>query len=128
MSHVHTPTAETAQENIMSGTPPAALVSQCSTSTGYRLTIYDRDMIKTSAYAAQTASSPLAPFSLDRRDPGPSDIQIDILYCGVCHSDLHTAKNEWKQTMYPCVPGHEIVGRVVKTGNKVTKFKEGDIA
>src|SRR5947209_3043724 len=84
-------------------------------------------MIKTSAYAAQSASSPLAPFSIDRRDPGPTDVQIDILYCGVCHSDLHTVKNEWGETLYPCVPGHEIVGRVTKVGNKVTKFKEGDV-
>jgi alcohol dehydrogenase (NADP+) len=89
---------------------------------------YDGYMIKTSAYAAQSASSPLAPFSIDRRDPGPSDVQIDILYCGVCHSDLHTVKNEWGETLYPCVPGHEIVGRVTKVGNKVTKFKEGDVA
>src|SRR5689334_5741831 len=85
-------------------------------------------MIKTSAYAAQSPSSPLAPFTIERRDPGPTDVQIDILYCGVCHSDLHTAKNEWKETIYPCVPGHEIVGRVTKIGNKVRKFKEGDVA
>jgi len=85
-------------------------------------------MIKTSAYAAQSPSSPLAPFTIERRDPGPTDVQIDILYCGVCHSDLHTAKNEWKETLYPCVPGHEIVGRVTKIGNKVRKFKEGDVA
>lgn len=71
---------------------------------------------------------PLAPFSLDRRDPLPKDVEIDILYCGVCHSDLHQARNEWHNTIYPCVPGHEIVGRVVKTGSGVTKFKEGDVA
>jgi uncharacterized zinc-type alcohol dehydrogenase-like protein len=85
-------------------------------------------MIRTSAYAAQSASSPLAPFSIQRRDPGPHDVQIDIQYCGVCHSDLHTARNEWTGTLYPCVPGHEIVGKVVKTGREVTKFKEGDTA
>jgi uncharacterized zinc-type alcohol dehydrogenase-like protein len=85
-------------------------------------------MIKTTAYAAQSPSSPLAPFTIERRDPGPTDVQIDILYCGVCHSDLHTAKNEWKETLYPCVPGHEIVGRVTKIGNQVRKFKEGDVA
>lgn len=81
-------------------------------------------MIK--GYSAESASSPLAPFSFRRRDPRPEDIQIDILYCGVCHSDLHTARNEWKNTVYPCVPGHEIVGRVAKTGNKAKKFREGD--
>lgn len=85
-------------------------------------------MIKTTGYAAQSSTAALAPFSFDRRDPGPKDIQIDILYCGVCHSDLHTARNEWASTMYPCVPGHEIVGRVVKVGKDVRKFKEGDIA
>ncbi len=85
-------------------------------------------MIQTKGYAAQSATSLLAPFSFNRRDPGPKDVQIDILYCGVCHSDLHTARNEWMNTVYPCVPGHEIVGRVVKVGNQVQKFKEGDIA
>ena len=83
-------------------------------------------MSKTLAYAAQSATQPLAPFSIDRREPGPHDVQIDILYCGVCHSDLHTARNEWKNTIYPCVPGHEIVGKVVAVGNHVTRFKVGD--
>jgi alcohol dehydrogenase (NADP+) len=85
-------------------------------------------MIKTKAYAAQSSTSPLKPFSFDRRDPGPREIQIEILYCGVCHSDIHTARNEWQNTIYPCVPGHEIVGRVVKAGSEVKKFKEGDAA
>jgi uncharacterized zinc-type alcohol dehydrogenase-like protein len=85
-------------------------------------------MTKTPAYAAQSATSPLAPFSIDRRDPGPTDVQIEILYCGVCHSDLHTARNEWKNTTYPVVPGHEIVGRVTKVGAKVKGFKAGDMA
>ena len=80
------------------------------------------------AYAAQNATASLAPFSLDRRDPGPKDVAIEILYCGVCHSDLHTVRNEWKNTIYPCVPGHEIVGRVTKVGSEVKKFKEGDHA
>jgi alcohol dehydrogenase (NADP+) len=84
--------------------------------------------MKTSAYAAQTATSPLAPFSIQRRDPGKHDVEIEILYCGVCHSDLHTARGEWQGTKYPCVPGHEIVGRVVKVGAHVKKFKEGDTA
>ena len=83
------------------------------------------------AYAAQSPSSGLAPATIRRREPGPQDVQIDILYCGVCHSDLHQARNEWVDmlpTVYPCVPGHEIVGRVVKAGRAVKKFKEGDIA
>src|SRR5688500_10929710 len=84
--------------------------------------------MSTKAYAAQTAETPLAPFAIARRDPLPTDVAIEILYCGVCHSDLHQARNEWHNTVYPCVPGHEIVGRVVTAGSKVTKFKEGDIA
>ena len=74
---------------------------------------------------------PLAPHTVQRREPGPNDVQIEILYCGVCHSDLHQVRDEWNQfmpTAYPCVPGHEIIGRVVKAGNAVKKFKEGDIA
>lgn len=82
----------------------------------------------TRAYATPSASSQLAPFSLQRRDPLPNDVEIEILYCGVCHSDLHIARNEWGGTVYPCVPGHEIVGRVTKVGNAVRKFKEGDLA
>ncbi|WP_049620940.1 NAD(P)-dependent alcohol dehydrogenase [Frateuria defendens] len=82
--------------------------------------------IATHGYAAQSAASPLAPHRFERRDPLPDDVVIDILYCGVCHSDLHTARNEWKNTLYPCVPGHEIVGTVSAVGDKVTKFKVGD--
>ena len=84
--------------------------------------------MKTSAYAAQTATTPLAPFNIQRRDVGKHDVQIEILYCGVCHSDLHTIRSEWQGTTYPCVPGHEIVGRVVKVGAHVKKFKAGDTA
>jgi alcohol dehydrogenase (NADP+) len=83
------------------------------------------------AFAAQSATSPLAPHSIKRRSPRPQDVQLEILYCGVCHSDLHQVRNEWQHampTVYPCVPGHEIVGRVVKVGSAVKKFKEGDIA
>lgn len=79
------------------------------------------------AYAATSATSPLSDFSFQRRAPGPKDVQIEILYCGVCHSDLHTARNEWKMSQYPCVPGHEIVGKVVSVGKKVKKFKPGQM-
>jgi alcohol dehydrogenase (NADP+) len=85
-------------------------------------------MIKTQGYAAFSATTPLTPFHFDRRDPGPRDVQIDILFCGVCHSDLHTVRAEWEGTVYPMVPGHEIVGRVVKVGAEVKAFKEGDVA
>jgi uncharacterized zinc-type alcohol dehydrogenase-like protein len=85
-------------------------------------------MIKTKAYAARSAITALAPFDIERRDPGPHDVQIQILYCGVCHSDLHTARNEWKNTLYPSVPGHEIVGRVVAVGSQVKQFKAGEVA
>ena len=83
---------------------------------------------KPKAYAAQSATTALAPFQLQRREVGPHDVQIDILYCGVCHSDIHQVRNEWHNTVYPCVPGHEIVGRVVKAGGEVKEFKAGDIA
>jgi alcohol dehydrogenase (NADP+) len=84
--------------------------------------------MKTNAYAAQNATAPLAPFSFQRRDLGKHDVQIEILYCGVCHSDLHTVRSEWGGTTYPCVPGHEIIGRVAKVGEHVEGFKEGDTA
>jgi alcohol dehydrogenase (NADP+) len=82
--------------------------------------------MKTNAYAAQNATAPLAPFSFQCREVGKHDVQIEILYCGVCHSDLHTVRSEWDGTTYPCIPGHEIVGRVVDVGTKVNKFKKGD--
>ena len=84
--------------------------------------------IPAQAYAAFDPKSPLGPFTLERRTPGPRDVQIEILFCGVCHSDLHTVKSEWQGTTYPCVPGHEILGRVISVGDEVTKFKKGDIA
>jgi uncharacterized zinc-type alcohol dehydrogenase-like protein len=83
------------------------------------------------AYSAASPTSPLASSTIVRRDPTPEDVQIEILYCGICHSDLHQVRNEWKDvfaTVYPCVPGHEIVGRVTKVGSAVTKFKVGDLA
>ncbi len=86
---------------------------------------------KVQAYGAQSATSALAGLSIARREPGPLDVEIEILYCGVCHSDLHTARDEWHSVMptsYPCVPGHEIVGRVKRVGESVTKFKLGDTA
>ena len=82
----------------------------------------------TPAYAAQAPDTPLAPLQIQRRAPLPEDVQLEILYCGVCHSDIHMARNEWNQTIYPVVPGHEIVGRVSAVGNKVTKFRSGDLA
>ncbi len=87
-------------------------------------------MTTAKAYAAAGATTPLAGTTIPRRDPTDHDVQIEILYCGICHSDLHTAKNEWSSimpTVYPCVPGHEIVGRVTHTGSAVTKFKVGDL-
>jgi alcohol dehydrogenase (NADP+) len=81
----------------------------------------------TAGYAARSAASPLTPFSFQRRSVGPADVKIDILYCGVCHTDVHITRNEWRETGYPCVPGHEIIGRVVDTGVGVQKFKEGDL-
>src|SRR5207245_10637732 len=80
------------------------------------------------AYAAQAPDARLAPFQIERRALRPRDVQLEILYCGVCHSDIHMARNEWGQTIYPVVPGHEIVGRVTAVGNKVTKFRTGDLA
>ena len=80
------------------------------------------------AFGTPTAKNPLAPMDIARREPGETDIEIEILFCGVCHSDIHQARNEWKNTVYPCVPGHEIVGRVTKIGSKVTKHKVGDYA
>jgi uncharacterized zinc-type alcohol dehydrogenase-like protein len=85
-------------------------------------------MTTAKAFAASSATSPLAPYSFERRDPGPLDVQIEILFCGVCHSDLHTFNGDWGSANYPVVPGHEIVGRVIKVGKDVKKFKEGDFA
>jgi uncharacterized zinc-type alcohol dehydrogenase-like protein len=85
-------------------------------------------MLTCTGFAATTADQPLAPFSFNRRDVGPDDVQIEIAYCGVCHSDLHTARNEWQNTVFPVVPGHEIVGHVTSVGANVTGFKVGDTA
>jgi uncharacterized zinc-type alcohol dehydrogenase-like protein len=87
-------------------------------------------MYKTRAYSVSSATSPFASTTIARRDPTESDVQIEILFCGICHSDLHQVRNEWSAmpTAYPCIPGHEIVGRVTKVGSAVTKFKAGDLA
>jgi uncharacterized zinc-type alcohol dehydrogenase-like protein len=87
-------------------------------------------MYKAKAYSAAGETSPVARTTITRRDPGEHDVQIEILFCGICHSDLHQVRNEWKSvmpTVYPCVPGHEIVGRVAKVGSGVKKFKPGDL-
>ncbi|MDQ2961381.1 MAG: NAD(P)-dependent alcohol dehydrogenase, partial [Candidatus Dormibacteraeota bacterium] len=83
-------------------------------------------MLRTRGYAAAGPSSPLAPFEFDRRDPGPHDAVVTILHCGVCHSDIHQARDEWGGAIFPMVPGHEIVGRVEATGDAVTKWNVGD--
>src|SRR5471030_1961389 len=82
----------------------------------------------TKAYAAQSATTPFGPHTIERREPGPKDVSLEILFCGVCHSDLHTARGEWPGTVYPVVPGHEIVGKVTKVGSDVKSFKPGDLA
>ena len=88
-------------------------------------------MYTAKAYSAARATSPLASTKIQRRDPTENDVQIQILFCGICHSDLHSVRNEWSEftpTVYPIVPGHEIVGRVIKIGSAVNKFKPGDLA
>lgn len=84
--------------------------------------------MKSHGYAAQDKTSPLVPFHFDRRDPGPNDVAVDIAFSGICHSDIHQVRDEWGGSMYPMVPGHEIVGRVTAVGSEVTKFKVGDLA
>jgi uncharacterized zinc-type alcohol dehydrogenase-like protein len=83
-------------------------------------------MSNTKAYGAYAADKPFEPLDIERRQPGPRDVQIEIAYCGVCHSDLHTVRSEWPGTLYPCVPGHEIVGHVTAVGDDVKTFKVGD--
>jgi uncharacterized zinc-type alcohol dehydrogenase-like protein len=83
---------------------------------------------KIKAFGTEAAQEPLGQLNIQRRNPTPHDVEIEILFCGVCHSDLHTVRNEWHSTVYPCVPGHEIVGKIISIGNEVTKFKVGDVA
>lgn len=85
-------------------------------------------MLQSKGYAAQSKTSGLAPFSFERRDPAAGDVVVEILYSGICHSDIHQVRDEWGGSIYPMVPGHEIVGRVTKVGSNVTRFKEGDLA
>ena len=87
-------------------------------------------MYNTKAYSAASATSPLASDTIARRDPTEHDVQIEILFCGICHSDLHMVRNEWggAATVYPIVPGHEMVGRITQVGSAVTKYKPGDLA
>src|SRR3984885_9848181 len=102
-----------------------------SASGGSGRTSKTQRMYNAKAYSAASPTSPLASTTIARRDPTANDVQIEILFCGICHSDLHQARNQWSDvfpTVYPCVPGHEIVGRVTKVGSAVTKFKVGDIA
>jgi len=84
--------------------------------------------MKSHGYAAHDKKSPLVPFSFDRREPGPNDVVVEIAYCGICHSDIHQVRDEWNQSIYPMVPGHEIVGHVTAVGSAVKKFKKGDLA
>src|SRR5918996_38977 len=79
------------------------------------------------AFGTEAAETPLNQMNINRRTPTPHDVEIEILFCGVCHSDLHTARSEWGASLYPCVPGHEIVGKIVNVGDHVSKFKVGDI-
>jgi D-arabinose 1-dehydrogenase-like Zn-dependent alcohol dehydrogenase len=83
-------------------------------------------MTTVNAYATPAADAQLGPFSIERRSPGADDVAIDIMYCGVCHSDIHQARNEWGNSIFPMVPGHEIVGRITSVGANVTRFKVGD--
>ena len=85
-------------------------------------------MFTCTGYGANSAADRLTPFDFQRRDPGADDVEIEILYCGVCHSDLHQVRDEWQNTVYPCVPGHEIVGRVTRVGDGVESFKVGQLA
>src|ERR1700694_845984 len=90
-----------------------------------------KSIYKAKAYSAASATSPLASSTIPRRDPTEHDVQLEILFCGICHSDVHAVRNEWSEfmsTVYPIVPGHEIVGRVTKVGSAVTKYKPGDLA
>ena len=90
--------------------------------------IGERKTMKSHGYAAHDKKSPLVPFDFDRREPGPNDVVVEIDYCGICHSDIHQVRDEWGGSIYPMVPGHEIVGHVTAVGASVTKFKKGDLA
>jgi uncharacterized zinc-type alcohol dehydrogenase-like protein len=109
----------------------SAYTAACSAYRNSSQRVHTRSMYSSKAYSATSEKSPLASTTIARRDPTENYVQIEILFCGICHSDLHQVRNEWSgvmPTVYPCVPGHEIVGRVTKVGPAVTKFKVGDIA
>src|ERR1700732_2757446 len=121
----------------MAATPHAEDESSCSArghpmrATQEGRTEKDKSVYDAKAYSAASATSPLASATIPRRDSTERDVQLEILFCGICHSDLHQVRNEWKDimpTVYPCVPGHEIVGRVTRVASAVTKFKPGDLA
>src|SRR4051812_4967689 len=95
---------------------------QCSDTLAF---LHKGSQMQTRGYAALSAQAPLAPFTFDRREPRERDVHVTIDFCGICHSDIHSAWNEWQHTEYPFVPGHEIIGRVAKAGKGVTRFKEG---
>src|SRR3954467_14709570 len=84
--------------------------------------------LRVKGFAAQQAGAALAPFDFERREPGEKDVVVDILYCGICHTDIHQVRDEWGGSIFPMVPGHEIVGKITKVGNEVTKFKVGETA
>src|SRR5215213_9836566 len=104
---------------------PQAVMSKTTTT---QFSSKSRGQYNAKAYSAASATSPLAPTTIPRRDPSEDDVQIEILFCGICHSDLHTVRNEWGGAVYPCVPGHEILGRVTRVGSGVSKYKPGDLA
>ena len=117
------------QENASIAAIPASIDCQTTAdSTLIDLQSQERAHLKAIGYGTYSPTQPLAPISFERRTPGPRDVQIDILFCGVCHSDLHTARNEWANTTYPAIPGHEIVGKVRSVGKDVKKFKPGQMA
>src|SRR5262245_52571261 len=104
-------------------TTTECLLREVHSSVGYTSSGGTILMLSTRGYAAKTATSKLEPYQFERREPGPDDVLIDIDYCGICHSDIHQIRDEWGGSIYPMVPGHEIIGRVTRVGSDVRKFK-----